>query len=49
MKLWKPWFIENSKIPVWLSYVAPIDIGAITLGPIVISRHEMSEARCLLD
>jgi hypothetical protein len=44
MKLWKPLFIENSKIPVWLSYVAPIDIGAITLGPIVISRDEMSEA-----
>ena len=43
MKLWKPWFIENSKIPVWLSYIAPIDIGAITLGPIVISRGEMSE------
>ena len=43
MRFWKPWFIENSKIPVWLSYVAPIDIGAITLGPIVISRHEMSE------
>ena len=43
MKLWKPLFIENSKIPVWLSYVAPIDIGAITLGPIVISRDEMSE------
>ena len=43
MKLWKPFFIENSKIPVWLSYIAPIDIGAITLGPIVISRDEMSE------
>ena len=43
MKLWKPWFIENSKIPVWLSYVSPITIGAITLGPIVISRDEMSE------
>ena len=35
MKHWKPLFIENSKIPVWLSYIAPIDIGAITLGPIV--------------
>jgi hypothetical protein len=35
--------IENSKIPVWLSYVAPINIGAITLGFIVISRDEMSE------
>ena len=43
MKNWKPLFIENSKIPVWLSYLAPIDIGAITLGPIVISRGEMSE------
>ena len=43
MKQWKPLFIENSKIPVWLSYLAPIDIGAITLGPIVISRGEMSE------
>ena len=44
MKNWKPLFIENSKIPVWLSYLAPIEIGAITLGPIVISRNEMSEA-----
>lgn len=43
MKHWKPLFIENSKIPVWLSYLAPIDIGAITLGPVVISRDEMSE------
>jgi len=43
MKNWKPLFIENSKIPVWLSYVAPINIVAITLGPIVISRGEMSE------
>lgn len=44
MRHWKPLFIENSKIPVWLSYVAPIDIHAITLGPIVICRQEMSEA-----
>lgn len=44
MKHWKPLFIENSKIPVWLSKIAPIEIGAITLGPIVISRDEMSEA-----
>ena len=43
LKNWKPLFIENSKIPVLLSYLAPIDIGAITLGPIVISRGEMSE------
>jgi hypothetical protein len=44
MKHWKPLFVENSKIPVWLSYVAPIEIGAITLGPVVISRGEMSES-----
>lgn len=43
MKHWKPLFIENSKIPVYLSKIAPIEIGAITLGPIVISRGEMSE------
>ena len=43
LKLSKPVFIENSKIPVWLSYLSPIDIGAITLGPFVISRGVMSE------
>ena len=43
MRNWEPLFIENSRIPVWLSYLAPIDISAITLGPIVISRNEMSE------
>ena len=39
-----PIFIENSKIPVWLSKIpfVPIEIGAITLGPVVISRSEMS-------
>ena len=44
MKLWKPWFIENSRVPVWLSKLSPIDIGAITLGPFVFSRNKMSEA-----
>ena len=39
----RPWFFENSKIPVVLSYLAPIDIGAITIGPFVFSRGEMSE------
>ncbi len=43
MKHWKPIFIENSKIPVWLSYLAPISIGAITLGFLVIGRGEMDE------
>ena len=44
MKNWKPLFIENSSIPKILSYISPIEINAITLGPIVASRGEMSEA-----
>jgi hypothetical protein len=43
MKNWKPIFIENSKIPVWLSYLAPINIGAITIFFLVFSRGEISE------
>lgn len=43
MRHWKPIFIENSMIPVWLSKIAPIEIGAITLGFIVISRGEMND------
>jgi len=43
MKNWKPIMIENSRLPVILSYFAPITIGAITLGFIVFSRDEMTE------
>ena len=43
MKLWKPWFLENSKVPVWLSYIAPIDIWAISFGFWVWCRGEISE------
>ena len=39
----KPLFIENSIIPIILSKLAPIEIGAITLGFVVISRGEMDE------
>lgn len=39
----RPWFFENSKIPVILSYLSPISIGAITIGPLVFSRGEMSD------
>ena len=39
----KPIFIENSKIPVVLSFFSPINIGAITIGPIVFARAEISE------
>jgi len=37
-----PIFRENSKIPVWLSYVSPITIGAISLAFFVFSRGKMS-------
>ena len=43
MRTWKPLFFENSSIPVILSVIAPIDIGAITIGPFVFSRGEMSK------
>ena len=39
----RPLYFENSKVPVVLSWFAPITIGAITLGPLVFSRREMSE------
>ena len=43
LKKLKPIFIENSKIPVILSYLAPITIGAIALFPFVFARGEISE------
>ena len=43
MRNWEPFFVENSKIPVWLSYLAPINIGAITLFFLVFSRGEMGK------
>ncbi len=39
----KPFFFENSRVPVWLSKLAPIEINAITLGPLVFSRGVLSE------
>ena len=39
----RPLFFENSKIPVVLSWFTPIEIGAITIGPLVFSRSTMSE------
>ena len=38
-----PIFIENSRIPVWLSYLAPININAISFFIFVWSRSTMSE------
>ena len=37
----EPWFFENSKVPIILSYLAPIDIYAIAFGPWVWCRGEL--------
>jgi len=42
MKNWRPIFIENSRIPVWLSTIAPIEIGSISLAGLVFSRGYIS-------
>ena len=43
MKLWKPKFFENSKVPEILSKVAPIHIWAINIGPFVWCNGVLSE------
>lgn len=43
MKKWKPIFIEDSMVPVWLSKLAPIEINAITIGFIVFGRSSLPE------
>ena len=40
MRNWEPYFIEDSKVPVVLSKVAPLKIGAISFGWWVWSRNE---------
>ena len=43
MKNLKPIFIENSKLPFWLSKIAPIDVWAFSAGPFVVCRGELTE------
>jgi hypothetical protein len=38
-----PIFLENSKIPIVLSKISPIEIEAITLGPFILCRGEISD------
>lgn len=38
-----PIFVENSKVPVFLSYFGPIDTWAISLGIFVFCRGEINE------
>ena len=40
---WRPIFIENSRVPVILSYVSPIEIWAINLVFFVFCRGKISE------
>lgn len=42
-KEWRPIFIENSRIPIWLSKIAPIEIGALSFGLWVWSRGKMDK------
>ena len=39
----KPIIIENSKLPIWLSKIAPVDLWAFSFGPFVVCRGELSE------
>ena len=48
MRNWEPIFIENSKVPVWLSYLAPINIGAIALFFLVFSRDVMKDRKSVV-
>jgi len=43
LKKLKPLMYNNSKVPVWLSHLAPINIWAISLGIFVFCRGEMSD------
>ena len=43
MKNWKPFFIENSRVPALLSYFAPLRIGAVTVFFLVFSRGKINE------
>ncbi len=38
-----PLMFENSKVPVWLSKIVPIEVGAFSFAIFVFSRGEMSE------
>lgn len=39
----EPWVFENSKIPVWLSKISPIEIGALSFAFFVFARGTISK------
>ena len=38
----KPIVFENNKFPVWVSYISPIEVNAINIGPFIFCRGELS-------
>ena len=40
-----PLVFENSRVPVWLSKIAPIEIGAISLLGLIFCRGEISKTQ----
>ena len=47
LKKSKPLFFENSVVPALLSALAPIEIGAIIIGPFVFAREHLQKKRKL--
>jgi hypothetical protein len=43
LKEWKPLFYENNVLPKLLSKISPIDVWAVSVGPFVWCRGELSE------
>ena len=43
-KNWRPIYIENSRVPGWISKIAPLEVGAVALFFIVFSKGKMGEA-----
>jgi hypothetical protein len=39
----KPWVFENSRLPVWVSKLAPIEIWALSFACFVFCRGELSK------
>jgi hypothetical protein len=38
-----PWIFENSKLPIWLSKIAPIEVNAVSFACFVFCRGKLSK------
>ena len=43
IKLWEPWYFENSKLPVLLSKIYRMEVAAFSAAFWVFARGEMSD------